>query len=162
VAFTFYNRTPSFLISFLIIPSDAFGVTSIYLLLNTLIKILKFPLSIPVATNWVYISGICAGFFLTQGSSTFRYFHHLVLGRPPRGGPPCRWSGSNMLGSTGLCFFVLLLCMCYWLLPLFHPKLKVFLDYSVNKVLSRFRLHFPVAVNVNSSLSRGSLSVWGV
>jgi hypothetical protein len=52
--------------------------------------------------------------------------------------------------------------MCYWLLPLFHPKLKVFLDYSVNKVLSRFRLHFPVAVNVNSSLSRGSLSVWGV
>jgi hypothetical protein len=49
--------------------------------------------------------------------------------------------------------------MCYWLLPLFHPKLKVFLSYSVNKALSRFRLHFPVAVNVNSSLSRGSLSV---
>jgi hypothetical protein len=64
--FHFYQRTPSFLIPFLIIPSDAFGVTSIYLLLNTLIKILKFPLSIPVATNWVYILGICAGFSLSR------------------------------------------------------------------------------------------------
>jgi hypothetical protein len=62
----FYKRTPSFLIPFLIISSDAFGVTSIYLLLNTLIKNLKFPLSIPVATNWIYISGICAGFSLSR------------------------------------------------------------------------------------------------
>jgi hypothetical protein len=66
VAFTFYKRTPAFLIPFLIISSDAFGVTSIYLLLNTLIKILKFPLSIPVATKGVYISGICAGFSLSR------------------------------------------------------------------------------------------------
>jgi hypothetical protein len=62
VAFTFYKRTSSFLIPFLIISSDAFGVTSIYLLLNTLIKNLKFPLSIPVAN----ISGICAGFSLSR------------------------------------------------------------------------------------------------
>jgi hypothetical protein len=55
-----------FLIPFLIISSDAFGVTNIYLLLNILIKILKFPLSIPVATNWVYISGICASFSLSR------------------------------------------------------------------------------------------------
>jgi hypothetical protein len=98
-------------IPFLIISSDAFGVTNIYLLLNTLIKILKFPLSIPVATNWVYISGICAGFFLIQGSSTFRYFHRLVPGRPPyySRGAPCRYTGSIKLGRLDCVFFVIVM-----------------------------------------------------
>jgi hypothetical protein len=71
---------------FLIIPSDAFGVTSIYLLLNTLNKISKFQLSIPVATKCFYISGVSVGFSLA------RDLLHLVPGRPPyySGRPPCR------------------------------------------------------------------------
>jgi hypothetical protein len=71
---------------FLIFPSDAFGVTSIYLLLNTLNKISKFSLSIPVATKCFYISGVSVGFSLA------RDLLHLVPGCPPyySGRLPCR------------------------------------------------------------------------
>jgi hypothetical protein len=63
VAFTFYKLIFDPL---LIIPSDAFGVIGTYLLLKTLIKISKLPLSIPVATNCVYISGVSMGFSLAR------------------------------------------------------------------------------------------------
>jgi Na+/citrate or Na+/malate symporter len=77
-----------------------------YLLLNALIKLLKFLLSSPVATNCVYISGVCMGFSLS------RVLLHSVISTVGPGalhiiqGAPLTSMNrlSKELGSTGLWF----------------------------------------------------------
>jgi hypothetical protein len=66
--------------------------------------------------------------------------------------------------DCGFYFFSIVMYVLLVVTIFFHPKLKVFLDSSVNEYLSRFfYLFFPVCCRCKFlTLPRGSLSVWGV
>jgi hypothetical protein len=64
-----------------------------------------------------------------------------------------------MLGSTGLCFFCFIVMYVLLVVTIFPSQTESVLRLLCQQSFAAVSLHFPVAVNVNSSLSRGSLSV---